>query len=322
MIFSGEVTLDPMERIEIPGGASYSPVALTDVIVGAPLATRVLLGALGPGQVLSTAAMGLYMGSAAIDWVARLGVRPIDFQAEYGADVKTLEEMPDDAREWEIRLLAKAMNEDYTDRTLPRADLARLVNQRLTDFIAAITEQQIITSSEVRSFTLAKLMFPFAQGTCDMVSGDVAIFSDTGIFEPHVIAHEFCHRKGYFKELHAQALSYLAMRHSGHPILVQGARAERLHRQLAVVSDGNVERYQSLLKTACLRDELYRPFSSLRPPDEEPSAISKGMRSFYDMRMRMMGQNGLSDYDRGFTNFLWTFHKSEAAKQSREQAVI
>lgn len=311
-----------MERIEIPGGASYSPVALTDVIVGAPLATRVLLGALGPGQVLSTAAMGLYMGSAAIDWIARLGVRPVDFQEEFGADVSTLDEMPAEAREWEVRLLASALNEDFTDRTLPRADTARLANQRLTDYIANITGQQIITSSEVRSFTIAKLVFPFAQGTCDMVSGDVAIFQDTGIFEPHVIAHEFCHRKGYFKELHAQALAFLAMRNSGHPILIQAARSERFQRQLAVLSDGDPDRYQTLLETACLRKELYEAFAELRPPAAKHSMFSKAMRAMYDQRMKLSGQNGLSDYDRGFTNFLWTFHRSEGARQPREHAAI
>ena len=49
-----------MERIEIPGGATYSPVALTDLMVGAPLASRVLLGATLPGQMASTALFALY----------------------------------------------------------------------------------------------------------------------------------------------------------------------------------------------------------------------------------------------------------------------
>ena len=75
---------------------------------------------------------------------------------------------------------------------------------------------------------LARLVFPFAMGVCDVISGDVAIFRDTGIFDAHILAHEFTHRKGYWKELHAQVLSYLALVHSGDPLLVQAGLAERL----------------------------------------------------------------------------------------------
>ena len=309
-----------MERIEIPGGASYSPVALTDVIIGAPVASRILLGMTAPGQALSTAMMGLYMGSAAVDWLSRLGVRPVDFQAEFDADVTSLEEMPTEAREWEVRLLAKALNEGYTDERIERVELAKIVNERLTSYIAGITNQEIITSSNVRSFTLAKLVFPFALGTTDMVSGDIAIFQDTGIFESHVLAHEFCHRKGYFKELHAQALAFLAMRNSGHPVLIQGARAERFHRHLSVLCDGDPKQYLSLLETACLSAPLYRAFADLRPSGRKSGAFTKAMRTLYDKRMKLTGQNGLSDYDVGFTNFLWTFSRSTVAPQPRSHA--
>ncbi len=311
-----------MERIEIPGGASYSPVALTDVIMSAPLASRILLGATGPGQALSTAMMGLYLGSAAVDWIARLGVRPIDFQAEFDADWNSLEDMPPDAREWEVRLLAQAMNDEFVDERVERTELAKLVNDKLTAYIAAITGQEIVTSSEVRNFTLTKLVFPFAQGTCDMVSGDIAIFEDTGVFEPHVITHEFCHRKGYFKEIHAQVLSFLALRTSGEPLLVQAARAERLHRNLAVLADGDPERFQTLVETACLRSELYASFAEFRPSGKRHGLLAQGMRALYDQRMRLTGQNGLSDYDLGFTNFLWTFGRSPRARQPRDHAAV
>jgi hypothetical protein len=39
------------------------------------------------------------------------------------------------------------------------------------------------------------------------------------------------------------------------------------------------------------------------------------MRRLYDERMRLTGQNGLSDYDVGFTNFLYTFELSSTARQ-------
>jgi hypothetical protein len=45
------------------------------------------------------------------------------------------------------------------------------------------------------------------------------------------------------------------------------------------------------------------------------------MRRVYDARMRMSGQNGLSDYDLGFTNFLYTFETSASARRMPPAAV-
>ena len=44
------------------------------------------------------------------------------------------------------------------------------------------------------------------------------------------------------------------------------------------------------------------------------------MKKMYDERMKLTGQNGLSDYDVGFTNFLWSFQRSAKARQERWQA--
>jgi hypothetical protein len=43
--------------------------------------------------------------------------------------------------------------------------------------------------------------------------------------------------------------------------------------------------------------------------------LEAGMRQLYDARMRMTGQAGISDYDLGFTNFLYTFEISTTARQ-------
>lgn len=312
-----------MERIEIPGKATYTPIALTDLLAGAPLVSRILLGATVPGMLVQAAALGYYVGSSARDWVARSGVRPIDFAAEFDADVARLDPMPPEARREEIRLLGLALNDGYTAVRRPREQVAREVNQRLTDYVAAITDQEVVTSSEVRSFNLAMAVFPFAFGTCDIISGDVAIFRDTGVFEPHLVAHEFSHRKGYWKELHAQALAFLALRTSGDALLVQSARAERLHRQLRILAGDDVVRFGELIALADLRPELHASFAALRPvPGAYESAVSKVMKPLYDQRMRMTGQNGLSDYDEGFTNFLWTFTNSGRARQPKEHAAI
>lgn len=306
-----------MERIVIPQKATRSPVALTDLFVGAPLASRLLLATPGPGQVIAAGAAGYYIGSAARDWYARRGVRPIDFQDAFGADVGTLVPMTNEERRAEVRGLAQVMSDAYTDERLPREETAREVDRLLTRFIANITGQEIVTSHSIRDFTIGKLAFPFAIGSCDAISGDVAIFQDTGILEPHVIAHEFCHRKGYLKELHAQAIAHLALRSSGHPYLVQAARAERLHRNLTVLANRNGDLFDLELASLPLRRELREWVSQYGPPETPPSAFTRTMRQVYDKRMKLSGQNGLSDYDRGFTDFLHTFRQSETASQPR-----
>jgi hypothetical protein len=227
-----------------------------------------------------------------------------------------------EARGWEVKLLGHELNEGYTDVKPWRPTLARRVNACLTGFIASITGQEVVTSSEIRSFTLSKLMMPGAAGLCDPIGGDVAIFEDLGLLEPHVIAHEFCHRKGYLKELHAQALAYLALRNSGDPLLVQSARLERLHRQLRVLQrkSEDVLTPQVLVDRALLRKELADLMLAWLP---DAGDTSVGLsRRMIDVRMRLSGQNGLSDYDEGFTNFLWTFSRSQTAQQPTHLAAV
>ena len=80
-----------MDRVEIPNQATYSPVALTDVFVLAPLASRVLFGATVPGRLVQALAVGAYAGSAVNDWIRRRrapadrlpgGLRPGPLQPE------------------------------------------------------------------------------------------------------------------------------------------------------------------------------------------------------------------------------------------------
>ena len=307
-----------MDEIRIPNEATYAPVSLTDLMATAPLATRLLLGATLPGRVISAAALGLYAGSVARDWWSRQDMRWIDFKAEFGADVTWLDEQPEEERRRESGELAELLERDFTAERIPRKEVARRVNGHLTDTIAAVTGQRVLTSSEVRDFGLAEFLFPFAMGACDILSGDVAIFRDTGIFEPHVICHEFVHRKGYWKELHAQALSYMALNRSGDPTLVQAARAERLHRQLKVLAGDDHQVYHDLVEGLAMRDDLKKEFHALRPdPSAYESVVSGVMRTLYDQRLKVTGQNGISDYDRGFTNFLWTFGRSDLARVDR-----
>lgn len=301
-----------METVRIPNDATYSPISLTDLAIAAPIASRLLLGATLPGLLLQTAAMAVYAGSSVQDWIERLGVRRIDFLREFGADHRHLQSMTPELRRAEMTVLAERLNDGYVDEHIPLKELTVLVDRRLTDYIAGITGQRVITSTEVRTFSLVGLLFPFALGAADIFSGDVSILRDTGVFQPHVVAHELAHRKGYYRELDAQALAYLALTASDDDVLVQSALCERLHRDLRVLAGDDAEKYDRILDSLDLRKELRDAFEAFRPVQDPVAGV---MRGLYDARMRIMGQNGLSDYDRGFTDFLYSFETNEEARQ-------
>jgi chromatin segregation and condensation protein Rec8/ScpA/Scc1 (kleisin family) len=312
-----------MDDVRIPNSATYTPVALMDIAMLAPIASRLLLNATLPGRVLQAVALGAYVGSAARDWFERLGVRRIEFLQEFGADVKHLRAMPREARELEVRILVERANDVYIERRIPRAELAVEVDRHLTNYIASVTGQRVETSTEIRSYSIVQVVLPFALGACDILSGDVAILKDTGVFEPHVITHEFAHRKGYWKELDAQALSYLALTSSGEPVLLQSALCERLLRQLVVLADAEPDRYREAVEASNLRPELRREFLAMRPVlGKLEGSLERALKTIYDERMKITGQNGLADYDEGFTNFLYSFETNEGARRRPPRAGI
>jgi len=305
------------QEVRISNNATYWPVAPIDLVVGAPILARLLIGAGPVGTLLQAAALGMYVGSALRDWRDRQAVQRIDFRREFGADVDHLVPMPRQAHVTQIHRLAPRLNDEFTRARLPRRETAARVDRHLTRYIASITGQRVRTSVEVRGFSLARLAWPSALGVCDILSGDVAIFKDTGLFEPHVIAHEFSHRKGYWKELYAQVLAYLALSTSGDPVLRQAARCERVYRSLRVLADQDVSAFRGLVEGSGLRSELRRAMLEHRVAGGTgTSAIEIAMRRLYDKRMHLTGQNGISDYDVGFTSFLHTFERSPVARQT------
>jgi hypothetical protein len=302
--------------IRVANRATRWPVSPIDVVVAGPLVARLLFGATPIGRAVQAVSLGLYLASAARDWLDRRGIRKIDFAREFGASVRRLTPMPREAREMETVTLVARLNDEFTAPRMPRRELAALVDRHLTDYIAGITGQRVHTSAEVRGFALVGVMFPFALGACDMLTGDVAIFRDTGFLEPHVIAHEFSHRKAYWKELEAQALAYLSLTASGEPALVQSARLERLHRTLLVLAGHDPAGFRRLLAATPLRPELRESLLALSAQTSGLARrVEQGLRGVYDRRMRLTGQNGVSDYSVGFTNLLFTFETSATARQ-------
>ena len=305
------------DEVRISNRATYWPIAPIDVVLGAPLVARIVLGATPVGRVVQAVTLGLYLGSAVQDWRDRRGIRRIDFRREFGADGRHLVTMPKKARETEVAILAGRLNDELVLDRVPRREIAVRVEQRLTDYVAGITGQRVRTSAEVRDFALVSLAFPSALGACDILTGDVAIFKDMGLLEPHIIAHEFCHRRGHWRELDAQVLAYLALASSGDPVLAQSALFERLHRNLRVLAEGDTDAFTRLVAASGLRAELREMLAALRPPSNPVNRrIDTAIRRLYDARMRLTGQNGLSDYDLGFTNFLYTFETGPAARQA------
>jgi hypothetical protein len=303
-------------EVHISNRATYWPVAPLDVVVGATLLGRVLLRASPVGALVQGAALGVYAGHALHDWHARRGIRRIDFGTEFGADFGRLQSMPWETRQEEVRALAERLDAEPIAERRPRRELAVQVDRELTRFIAGITGQRVRSSARVRNFALVGLAFPFALGACDILSGDVAIFRDTAFLEPHIIVHEFAHRKGYWKELHAQVLGYLALASAEDPLLRQAALLERLHRNLRVLAGDDVGAFDHLVTAVPLRPELRATLLGLHPPLRRvQQRVEGGLRQLYDLRMRATGQNGLSDYDLGFTDFLYTFETSRAARQ-------
>ena len=129
-----------------------------------------------------------------------------------------------------------------------------------------------------------------------------------------MIAHEFCHRKGYYKELEAQALAYLSLMESGVDVLKQSAICERLDRQLWVLAESDGARYNDLVEDLDIREELRSAFGARRGvPLLYERVIGSAMKEMYDARMQLTGQNGISDYDEGFTNFLYTMEQKRKA---------
>ena len=66
-----------------------------------------------------------------------------------------------------------------------------------------------------------------------------------------------------------------------------------------------------------MREELRDELLKLRPRASALSRpVSNAMRRLYEERMKLTGQNGLSDYDRGFTDFLYALETGKGAHRA------
>ena len=100
-----------MERIRIPNAATYLPIAPADLLLTAPIIARALFGATLPGRVLQATAVGVYAGSAALDWALRADARHIDFKAEFGVDPLDPPAASSEERTADVARLGERLNE-------------------------------------------------------------------------------------------------------------------------------------------------------------------------------------------------------------------
>jgi hypothetical protein len=104
--------------------------------------------------------------------------------------------------------------------------------------------------------------------------------------------------------------------------MVQSALSERLHRHLKVLAERR-EEYHEMVDGLGLREELAKEMRALKPEiGAYEGAVGAVMKRIYEERLKLTGQNGISDYDEGFTNFLWTFSHSSTALQDKAQAEV
>ncbi len=241
----------------------------------------------------------------------------INFLETFGADVKHHKEVPLEKRISEIDELTEKVNDEYIPQEHERKYLAQEVNRKLTAFIAEKSGVEVHSSDNVRNFGIAKLIFPFAKGYYNFLDGEIGLFGNLGVFEPHRMAHEFAHRKGYLIELEAQVLAYLSLINSYDKELMQSAYCERLFSDMDVVADFNDDKFKETIETSALRGELKQDFQKrIGKEGLYEKVVSFIMMPIYNLRMKLTGQNGVEDYSLGFTNFLYTIENEIGEKNN------
>jgi hypothetical protein len=87
-----------------------------------------------------------------------------------------------------------------------------------------------------------------------------------------------------------------------------------------VLAGDRPEEFHRRVEEAGLREELLLQFRALRPiTGPVARRVERTMRALYDERMKLTGQNGISDYDLGFTNFLFSV-ETDATYRARVPA--
>ncbi|MBI2673156.1 hypothetical protein HYX19_02755 [Candidatus Woesearchaeota archaeon] len=210
-------------------------------------------------------------------------------------------------KEDKIAHLIEILNNIYTPNKYSREELAKGVNEEVTDYIENLTGKKIETSASVvrLRYSWVGLLFPFASAFYDDKNNRIILNKDRGLLEPFILAHEFAHAKGYEGELEAQITAYFALRTSNDPIMFQSAILEELLCNIIVLEKVPIaqsrDKVVNFIKKARLKKEPKEEIiKSMPPPGIYERAVSIFTSPRLDHQIRSLGGNGISDYCSGF----------------------
>ena len=212
--------------------------------------------------------------------------------------------MPKDQRVKEAETLIEKLNDEFVEQSYSNNELGKRVDEVVTSYIAALTGQRIETSSRIRKTGVIPYLLPIAEGFTDPFGGEVWVPNKKKVRRPHIVAHEFCHRKGYRQELEVQILAYFALRTSEDPIFRQAAYAERLYRTLDSLSQSE---QSSVLEQHPVREELKEDICDTPKLNPLQLAVLIPFSGLYLLKMKKTNQTGgFKDYGEGLINFIHT----------------
>lgn len=317
--------ITPIEEITIPNYCVKSPISLWDigatgilVSIGANigiglanLAQVNLYDALAFLQHIRFYGSGTFSLmiiassiSSLIDVIRADGIKQLDLKSKFGCNKSNLPEMQLEARVKEMELLVEKLNDEFIKDTRTIDEMSGKINNLLTEQISKYTQQRVYTSDKVRTSTIMRVFAPRALGAYLFIGQEVYLLRNYGIFNPHIVAHELSHRKGYRKELDAQILAYITLNNSDDLYFRQSANAERLVRQINVCknfpeTEKDVERVYSLLRT-----EFKNAYDKLKKCGIIENLWGKALYPPRWAYMKLTKQDK-TDYSRAFTNFLY-----------------
>jgi len=259
-----------------------------------------------------------FLSISALAYHRALNSPTVDYLSHYGVDMNSYTHMPMEHRISEIDLLTEIVNDEFRPVNYGRKELAKTVNDALTDYIAGLTGVRVETSSRTRKHgTIRLVLSSLAGGWTNTLNGEVYIFGG-GVLEPHFIAHEFAHRKKYFPELEAQIIAYFSLINSGNSVLIQAANCERLGRNMQVFAGESKRKTYQVIEESKLRAELKNNFTRLYSAKHinpiKKRILIPVLKEIVELRMRLTGQKGVTDYSKGFTDFLYS---AELSAQTR-----
>lgn len=325
------------KEYSMPNLITKIPISTSDIIMGGAIAyylSKYFMGAnvdqtdsemMG---IINDIAAYIHVGSKYLmngTFAAMCGSGAIDYMNKPPKELYKLEiseklgvkrkEVNEKTRKKKIDELCLMIKDDHTEKSYGIKEEAEIAGKTLDKLVYKIEGVKIKTSNVVKKSYLAKYMMPHALGGCNLISKDIDIFQQMPYISPSIVAHELCHRKGYFKENDAEVLAHLAGFMTDDPVFIQSSRISRLRRewQSLKLQKEEFNDYLSSLKLPVkMKSKLIKQEIQKNNGDGNPLAKSFAniQLTMYKILMRILGQKeGLERYTRIFTEDLHALEK-------------